>query len=256
MSVFNKVLASIGIGNTQVDTKLEKDTFRPGDIVAGAVAIKGGSVSQKIDEIYLSLNTSYVKEHDDKKYTQIATIERVRLNEPFEITPNETKEIPFSLKLPYETPVTYGKSKVWISTGLDIKNAVDPKDEDFISIEPNALVQSAFSALGELGFKLRNADCEQAPYRYRNRMPFIQEFEFVPYSGAYRGKLDELEVVFFMKNNDEAEVLIEVDRKAKGLAGLFAEALEMDETKVRGFISSSDIPVMKEKLNGIISRYV
>ncbi|RFU65428.1 sporulation protein [Peribacillus glennii] len=256
MSVFNKVLASIGIGNTQVDTKLSKDTFRPGDIVTGVVSIKGGSVSQKIDEIYLSLHTSYVKEHDDKKFHQIATIERVRLNEPFEISPKENKEFPFSLKLPNETPVTYGKTKVWISTGLDIKNAIDPKDEDFIRIEPNPLVQSVFSALGELGFNLRNADCEEAPYRFRNRMPFIQEFEFVPLSGAYKGKLDELEAVLFVKNNDEAEVYFEIDRKGRGLAGLFAEALEMDETKVRGFISSSDIPVMAKKLDGIISRHV
>jgi sporulation-control protein len=256
MSVFNKVLASIGIGNAQVDTKLEKEQFRQGDLVKGAVEIKGGSVSQRIDEIYLSLHTTYMKEHDDRKFTQIATIERVRLNEPFEIAPNEKKEIPFSFTLPYETPLTYGKTKVWISTGLDIKNAVDPKDEDFIRVEPNELVQSAISALGELGFQLRNAACEEAPYRFRKRMPFIQEFEFVPYSGAYRGKLDELEVVFFMQNQEAAEILLEVDRKARGLAGLFAEAMDMDETKVRGFISSSDIPVMKEKLSGIISRYV
>ncbi|PLT34978.1 sporulation protein [Bacillus sp. V5-8f] len=255
MSVFNKVLASIGIGNAQVDTKLAKDTFCPGDIVMGEVVIKGGSVSQKIDEIYLTLHTSYVKEHDDKKYLQIATIERIRLNAPFEISPNERTEIPFSMQLPNETPVTYGKTKVWISTGLDIKNAIDPKDEDFIRIEPNSLVQSIISALDELGFKLRNADCEEAPYRFRNRMQFIQEFEFVPYSGDYRGKLDELEAVIFMKNKDEAEVYFEIDRKGKGLAGLFAETLEMDETKVRGIISFSDIPVMAKKLNGIIERY-
>ncbi|MDQ0217944.1 sporulation protein [Peribacillus cavernae] len=256
MSVFNKVLASIGIGNAQVDTKLEREQFRPGDLVTGAVEIKGGSVGQSIGEIYLSLHTNFMKEHDDRKYQQIATIERFRLNEPFEIASKGKHEIPFSIKLPIETPLTYGKTKVWISTGLDIKNAVDPKDEDFIRIEPNELVESAFSALGGLGFKLKNADCEEAPHRFRNRLPFIQEFEFAAYSGSYRGKLDELEVVFFMKSSDEAEILIEVDRKVKGLAGLFAEAMETDETKVRGFISSSDIPVMKDKLNGFISRYV
>jgi sporulation-control protein len=256
MSFFNKALASIGIGNTQVDTRLEREFFRPGDPVTGSVEIKGGNVSQKIDEIYLSIHTSYVKEIDDRKYTQIATIDKFRLNEPFEIAPHDRKEIPFTFKLPFETPVTYGKTKVWISTGLDIKNSVDPKDEDFIRVEPNELVQAVFSALDNLGFKLRNADCEEAPHSLRHQTPFVQEFEFVPYSGAYRGKLDELEVFFIMKNNEEAEVFFEVDRKGAGLAGLFAEAMEMDETRVRGFISSNDISGMKEKLNGIISRYV
>jgi sporulation-control protein len=255
MSVFNKVLASIGIGNTRVDTKLEKDTFRPGDTVSGAVSVSGGSVAQKVDEIYLSINTTYVKEHDDRKHTQVATINRIRINEPFEIGPNETKEIPFSFNLPIETPLTYGKTKVWVSTGLEIKNAVDPTDEDFIKVVPNKLVDATFSALSDIGFTLRNADCEEAPYRFRNKMPFVQEFEFVPYSGAYRGKLDELEVIFFLKNNEEAEVIFEVDRRARGLAGLFAEAMEMDETKVRGFLSSADIPNLKAKINGIISRY-
>ncbi|CAH0347696.1 sporulation protein [Bacillus sp. CECT 9360] len=256
MSVFNKVLASIGIGSAHVDTKLERERFRPGDLVTGSVEIIGGSVPQKIDEIYLSVHTTYVKEYDGKKLTQIATIHKIRINEPFEVAPTEKKEIPFTFNLPYETPVTSGKTKVWISTGLDIKNAVDPKDEDFIRIEPNELIQSTFSALEALGFQLRNADCEEAPYRFRKRMPFIQEFEFIPKTGAYKGKLDELEIAFFLKNREEAEVLIEVDRKAKGIAGLFAETLDMDETKVRGFISASEIPVLKEKLNGIISRYV
>ena len=42
------------------------------------------------------------------------------------IPANENREIPFSFQLPYETPLTYGKSKVWIKTGMDIKNALDP----------------------------------------------------------------------------------------------------------------------------------
>ncbi|WP_409301180.1 sporulation protein [Peribacillus sp. SCS-155] len=256
MSVFNKVLASIGIGSTTVDTVLEKDTFRPGDTVNGSVKVQGGSVPQKVDEIYLTINTTYVKEHDDRKFNQVAAINRIRINEPFEIQPNENRDIPFTFTLPLETPVTSGKTKVWVSTGLDIKNAVDPTDEDFIKVEPNQLVSATFSALADLGFKLRNANCEEAPYRFRNKVPFVQEFEFVPYSGSYRGRLDELEVLFFLKNKDEAEVIFEVDRRAKGLAGLFAEALDADETLVRSFINTSDIPSLKGKLDNLISRYV
>lgn len=255
MSLFNKFLATIGIGSAKVDTRLEKDTYIPGEQMSGVVEIQGGAIEQAIDEIYLTLHTTYLKEHDDKKFTQVATIEKVRINEPFTIGPNEKKEIPFRFKLPYDTPLTYGKTKVWVATGLDIKNAVDPKDEDYIKVQPNPLIHQAFLALTDLGFKLRNADCEAAPYRYQKRVPYIQEFEFVPYSGLFRGKLDELELVFFQSSEHEAEILIEIDRRARGLAGLLSEALELDETKVRFTINHSNLPYLKDQLKDIISKY-
>ena len=126
MSFFDKVFASIGIGSASVDTKLEKDMYMPGEIVKGVVEIRGGKVAQQIDDIYLSLNTTYLKESDDKKYNVTATIERFRITSPFTIGKNERKEIPFSFDLPIDTPLSIGKSKIWVTTGLDIKNAVDP----------------------------------------------------------------------------------------------------------------------------------
>jgi sporulation-control protein len=108
--------------------------------------------------------------------------------------------------------------------------------------------------LSQLGFRLRNADCEQAKGIFRNRLPFIQEFEFVPVRGPFRGKLDELEVVFFPKRQG-VEVLMEVDRKARGFASLLAEALEMDESLVRFTVSEQDIPNLTEIIGSVISRY-
>jgi sporulation-control protein len=255
MSMFNKFLATMGIGNAKVDTRLEKDTFLPGEQVQGHVEIVGGNVEQSIDEIYLTLNTTYIKEHDDKKYTQTATIERVRINEPFTIGVNEKKVFPFNFNLPMDTPLTYGSTRVWVATGLDIKNAVDPKDADYIKVQPNELIHSLFLALTDLGFKLRNSDCEAAPAKFRGRQPYIQEFEFVPYSGAFRGKLDELELVYFQTNLDSADVYFEIDRRARGLAGLFAEALEMDETRVATTITKNDIPNLASKINALIAKY-
>ncbi|WP_019241849.1 MULTISPECIES: sporulation protein [Bacillus] len=255
MSMFNKILASVGIGSANVDTKLERDTFMPGDEVSGVVEIKGGSVEQCIDEIFLSVTTSYVKESNDKKYNETATIERIRINESFTIGVNESKTIPFSFILPLDTPLTYGKTKVVISTNLDIKNALDPKDDDYINVRPTPLIHTAFIALTDLGFKLRSSECEQAPRNFQRRMPFIQEFEFVPVSGPYRGKLDELEFTFYQPNVNEAEVLLEVDRRARGLASMFAEALDMDETKVRVTLTRQDLAGMTETLRQIISRY-
>lgn len=255
MSFFNKVFASVGIGSATVDTKLERDTFAPGEEVNGVVEIRGGNVEQDIAEIYLTLNTTFMKEIDDKKFPQTGQIDKFRLTHPFRIGKNERKDIPFSFILPSDTPLSIGKTKVWVATGLEIRNAVDPTDKDFIRIVPNPLMSSVLKAIEDLGFRLREAECEQAPYRLRRRLPFVQEFEFVPITGAFRGRLDELEVVFFPTSSNEMEMIMQVDRRARGLGGFLAEALEVDETNVRLVVTTADIPMMNPKIRSVIERY-
>ncbi len=255
MSIFQKVFASIGIGAATVDTKIEKNQYQAGDVIRGIVEIKGGSTEQKIDSIYLTLNTTYIRESDDKKYTDYAAIQKIQITEPFTITENETKEFPFEFTLPYGTPLTYGNTRVWVATGLDIKNAVDPKDKDYIEIMPNALTGAILDGVQQLGFRLRKVECEQAPRRYRGHYPFIQEFEFVPIGGEYSSKLDELEVMFVNQSEHEVELLLEVDRRARGLGGFLSEALEMDESIVRLTVTKQDIPQMSQKLRSVINRF-
>jgi sporulation-control protein len=255
MSFFDKVFASVGIGSASVDTKLERDTYVPGETVKGVVEIQGGKVEQQIDDIYLSLNTNYLKESDDRKYSVTATIDRFRITQPFTIGKNERKEIPFSFQLPLDTPLSIGKSKVWVTTGLDIKNAVDPGDKDYLKVAPNPLMSATLNAIENLGFRLREADCEEASHRLRGRFPFVQEFEFVPTSGPFRGKLDELELVFRPSANGMIELLFQVDRRARGLGGLFAEAAGLDESNVRLSVSSADIPNLQQQIHSVIQRY-
>ncbi|PLS01592.1 sporulation protein [Neobacillus cucumis] len=255
MSFFNKVFASVGIGSAEVDTKLEKDTYMPGEMVKGVVAIKGGKIDQQIDEIYLALNTTYLRESDDRKYTVTATIDRFRLTTPFIVRANEKKDIPFSFQLPFDTPLSIGRSKVWVTTGLDIKGAIDPNDQDYLKVVPNPLMSAVFNAVDQLGFRIREADCEEAPRRLRGRLPFVQEFEFVPTSGQFRGKLDELEVVFFPAGNGTLDIMFQVDRRARGIAGLFSEALGTDETNVRLTVTNEDILYLQQKIQSIIQRY-
>lgn len=255
MSFFNKVLASVGVGSASVDTKLERDSFYPGEMAKGVIEIRGGKTEQKIDQIYLALNTTYIRESDDKKYTAAGVIDKYRIAETLVIQPNETREIPFSIQIPEDAPLTLGRTKVWISTGLDIKNAVDPGDKDYISIKPNRLMDGVFQAVSDLGFRLREAECEEAPRRLRGRLPFIQEFEFVPVSGPFRGKLDELELVFRPAGGGQMELMLQVDRKARGLGGFLSEALEMDETNVRMRVSDYDLAGIRRKLENTIAQY-
>ena len=81
MSIINKSLASIGFGGTQLDTQLEKETVIPGEEIKGKVHIQGGKTEQKVDEIYLELYTTFIKETADKKYINSIMIDRFHHNE-------------------------------------------------------------------------------------------------------------------------------------------------------------------------------
>lgn len=255
MSLFNKLFSSIGIGSARVDTKLTTDQLRAGEKVTGVVEIVGGNMEQQIDAIYLSLMTTYIKESNDRKINKQAIIEKIKIVEPFMIGSNARREVPFSIVLPLDTPATLGRTKVWIHTGLDIKNAIDPSDKDYISVSPSPLAAGVLNAIYDLGFSLRKVDCEAAPYRLRRRLPFVQEFEFVPTSGSYRGRLDEVEVMFFPQSEHKLEIIMQVDRRARGLSSLLAEAMDMDETFVNFTVTTDDLSNLKSKINQLISRY-
>ncbi|WLR52781.1 sporulation protein [Bacillus tianshenii] len=255
MSFFKKMFASIGVGAAEVDTQLEQDILRAGSDITGKVVIRGGSVAQDIDAIYLSLNTTYLREVDDDKVEETGVIGRYQVTNPFTIAPDEVKEIPFSFELPLGTPVSIGRSHVWVQTGLDIKMAVDPSDRDYIRVEPHPYMSAFFEALDELGFKLQEAENEVAPKMLGSRLPFVQEFEFIPYRGEFRGKLDELEVIFLAVSENEFDVWMEVDRRAQGLGGLFSEMLDMDETKLRIRLTADELPNLKGELHRLIKDY-
>lgn len=255
MSFFNKMLASIGVGGAKVDTKLEKSEYIAGETIRGQVEVKGGNVQQRIDSIYLTLYTTYTREMDDTKYTDRAALYTHKLNEPFTIRAKEEKVIPFALTVPMETPLTYGHTRVWIATSLDIKSAPDPTDKDYIEIRPARIPAAVLKEMQGMGFRLREAECEQAPKRFRGRYPFVQEFEFIPVGGPFAGKLDEVEIIFLSQAAESANLLIQVDRKARGFGGFLEEMLEMDETYVKITIYSSDLSRLNEKLKSLIDKH-
>lgn len=255
MSFFKKLGASIGIGSAKVDTKLEKSSYEAGEQIKGQVEVYGGNVEQQINAIYLTLNTTYIKEVDDNKYTANAPIQKFKVSDPFIVSANETKIIPFSFTIPVDVPITVGKTEVWVATELDIKSGLDSGDRDYIDIRPSKIASRILDEVQQLGFKLRQVECKQASYKYHGNYPFSQEFEFVPTSGAFRGKLDELEIVFISQTESKADILMQVDRKARGLGGFLAEALDADETHVKMTITQQDLHTLGQQLRQVISKY-
>lgn len=255
MSFFNKILASVGIGSAKVDTKLHKSSFSAGEEVTGVVEITGGDIEQNIDEIHLYLLTEYIKESSEKKHIHKGVISKHRVTNGLTIQPKEVQEIPFSFRIPFDTPITLGKTKVWLHTALDIKSAIDPTDNDYITVTGSPITRAVLEAVQSLGFRLREVENEATSRFSMGSREFVQEFEFVPTSGQFRGKLDELELVFTQRSADAVDIAMQVDRKATSLFGAIAEYSGLDETNLRFTVTTDDIPQLQSKLYEMIKRY-
>ncbi|WP_202915191.1 sporulation protein [Paenibacillus paridis] len=255
--MFNRFLASIGIGSAKIDTLLEKARYSPGEEVRGVVKIQGGSVEQKIETIQLSVMTEYIRESNDNKIKQHGEVGRYQVSAPFTLQSGESREVPFSFRLPHQTPLTIGRAPVWVKTELDVRGGIDPGDNDRIDVIPTAAMNTVLEALGVIGFRLRKAECEYSS-RLGGKMPFIQELEFVP-TTQFRAQLDELEVMFYPSDH-ELELVLQIDRRARGLSSFFAEAMNMDESFVRTRFTNDQLAagpqVIARQLTDIISRYV
>lgn len=254
--MLGRLLASIGIGSAKIDTILEKTRFEPGEQIRGTVNIQGGSTEQRIDAIQLSVMTEYIRESNDQKHKQHAELGRFHISNPFTVEAGEQRSVPFSFQLPYRTPLTIGRAPVWVKTELDIRGAIDPNDNDRIEVVPTHAIHTILEALNVLGFSFRKAECEYAS-RLGGGQPFVQEFEFIPTS-HFRGQLDELEVMFYPSAN-KLDIILQIDRKARGLGSLFAEALDWDESFVRCSFTREQLSAgpnaVAQSLAAIISRY-
>lgn len=253
MSLFKKLLAKVGIGAATVDTRLYSEALVPGEMIEGEVYIIGGDVAQDIDDIYLYVATQYKREVEDSTVTEECILLKYCLSEHFHLQPKEEKVIPFSFPLPEETPLTVGNQPVYVRTGLDISTAIDPNDTDYIQVSPHPLMQAVLDALENLGFQLHKVDCEYNPH-FGSRYPFIQEFEFRPI-GNYRGHLDELEVIFSLYS-DTLDVLLEIDKRARGFGGFLAEAFDMDERYVRFHVTPDSLNAPLEELESMIDEII
>lgn len=231
MSFLNRMMASVGIGSAKVDTRVDNAQVRAGDEVRGVVSVKGGGLEQQIDDIYIHVMTQYVKEVDDRRVRENVSLGKFRVASPFKLGAGETRELPFAFTLPAQTPVTVGHARVWLKTGLDIAMAVDPTDTDHLDVRPSKDAQVILDAVELLGFRLRQAEVEYTG-RWGRNFPFMQQFEFVPTGGEFRGYLDEFEVVM-LPTRDGVELHVEIDRKARGFGGFLAEAFDADESRLR-----------------------
>ncbi|QPC46608.1 sporulation protein [Mangrovibacillus cuniculi] len=253
MSFFQRALAKIGVGGATVDAQLSTSRVRQGETVSGKILLTGGTVDQEMDGITIAVKTVYEKEKDDHKQKIPTVIHKVRVTDNFSLKAREEKLLDFTLQIPATVPVTYGSVRVWLETEMDIKGAIDPEDKDFIEISPLPILKELMEGLENEGFKLRKVECEAAPRWMRSNLPFVQKFEFVPVSGAFRSKFDEIELYIVHLSDDSIEGVVELDKRGNSLGGWLAEALDMDESYHRVHLTRSSTSVTNQFID-IISK--
>ncbi|MFB6072801.1 MAG: sporulation protein [Halobacterium sp.] len=235
------VLSRVGIGAATVDTILP-ETVTAGDSVDATVRVEGGDTEQDVESVYFALCTEYRTEESARK----GVVSKSRLAESFTIAPGETREFETEIEIPRDTPVSVGRTRVWVETGLDVDWALDPDDTDYLDVQPGSREAAVLDALEDLGFAVRKGHPVESDRLFSGQR-FVQEFELVPRSGPFAGAVDELELVT-TPGEDGVGCLLEVDQRG----GLFAEAMDVDEHFDRFTIDTTDPEEAKETLRARI----
>lgn len=246
MSFIKKTLASFGIGAARVDTILKHDALVPGQSLHVDVHVYGGASAQQIDNIEMKLCCQYLAEvtnqenrpNPSAKIKEIYVLASWELPYAFEIKPGEDKVFPVDLEVPWNTPTTVGDSEVWLETGLDIANSLDPKDKDMLTVRPDPLFDGVLTALEDEGLRIRQVECEAAT---GFELPFVQEFEFVPVEGIFLGRWRHLEMIAY-RSKESLELWFEIDRERLGDQGLMASLVGLGKLKRQLKILANEDP--------------
>jgi sporulation-control protein len=229
MGIINKIMANVGIGSASVDTVIENPRVIAGNEVKGYINIKGGKMPQNIDDIYLYVMTKVEKQSNNIRFTGKDKIQQVILPVAKTISAGEKIKIPFNFILNKQAPMTTLRTPVWIHTGLDIKSAVDPKDNDSLQISAHPYFQTILDAIERLElviYKVTNVE----DYYYSS-MSFLQKIEFRP-TGSFKYELGNLKLMYILLEN-KIELIMDVNKSN--------DEISLEDKKIRLSISYSDL---------------
>lgn len=82
-----------------------------------------------LDSNRLEVQTYYKRESGDNTVTETGTIERIPVSGHTVIQEGQSEELPFSFQLPYDTPLSVGRTSVWVRTALSFLSEQMGTDE-------------------------------------------------------------------------------------------------------------------------------
>ena len=235
--VFKSFMRAFGVGGPTIDAVLDTDKVVPGGIVTGTLHVRGGEQGRTATRAILDVVARVKRKSGDDEYESDEVIAGHEISGPIPLG-GETSA-PFRIELPPFTPVTSlgGRNFVWVRSSLDIPMQLDPADTDKLDVYPTQAQINVLEAMNLLGFHLYKVDIEPRSSWFGRS--WVQEFEFRPGGGHHRGRFDEVEIVFEQIHGNHVELLMQIDRRARGLGGFLAEMTGMDESWVRISLDAS-----------------
>lgn len=217
--MFKNLFAKIGIGAASIDLVLDKDAACMGETIHGQIKLRGGSVAQEINGIQVDLHlVSQYRKEDELKMIDIV-VGSVKLEQIFTIQPEQETVFDFQFTIPLTLPVTAVNTKFYFKTNLDVENALDRTDKDYIHIYPSGYYRAFLEGLVQLGCRI------QSDY-YDGRTQVLK----LATTHWMAGKLDELEFkVDISAITQNIRGTCEIDKKTSGVFGALTDALDLDE---------------------------
>ncbi|ONK15455.1 Stage 0 sporulation protein M [Streptomyces sp. MP131-18] len=220
--VFKKLLGALGVGGPSVDTVLNGGAVVPGTALAGQVLVEGGTMDTEITQVTLDFVARVESEAEDVETQGTVIFHREVVGGGFKLTEGARFAIPFSVGVPWETPVNevYGRQigvSLGVRTELAVAGALDQGDLDPLLVRPMPVQQAVLDAFAQLGFGFKSADLELGRIGGTGQtLPFYQEIELTP-PGQYAHAIREIELTF-LGSPGGVEIVLEADKRG----GLFS----------------------------------
>jgi sporulation-control protein len=242
-------LRRFGVGGAEIDAVLDGAQVEPGGSLSGTLHIRGGDADQTASRAVIEIVARVMRKAGDDEHPVDEVIAGMQVPGPIAL--GRDHALPFRIELPLHTPVTSigGHNFVWLRSGLDVPWAVDPGDTDGLEVFPNHAQANVLHAMESLGFRLAKVDIEPRSSWFGRK--WVQEFEFRPTQrGQFR--FDEVEIVFEAQRGDRVELLMQLDRSARGLGGLLMELTNTDESWVQTQIDASSVQSAAAGLRNVL----
>lgn len=207
--MLKELMATIGIGSAKVSLEVASHEVEIGGILHGTIQIKGGSVEQLVNKTYINLVLTSAYGSGSNIRDLKRTILSIPVAGKMTLSPEQEVSIPVQFKIPQNLPISKGRTKYYLLAGLDINQAINPKDSVSVTILPNNYMNMLFEAFSILGFKEKPGFGDYAG--------MYQEFEYIP-TEFMAQELDGIEM-FPFTNAQEIMIALHIIKRTWGCFG-------------------------------------
>lgn len=204
-------IGNCDIGGASLDVLIPSDMLTVGETVEVETRVSGHTGTQQIEveDVELTIEALYRTEDGFEK----TTIVSYELIDGFSIGASLTKTRRTEITLPYQVPCILGSVDVVAAIEFNIRQTT-VKHEGYLDVKPTDSLQSVLYAMFDLGFALRNVECQRT--ECDNSDGVIQRLDFQPRDGPFRGSFEEVKL-FVRERPEEVALFAVVDSEAKGL---------------------------------------